>query len=274
MFQLAGTGLTPAIRSSGAVTTSLAVAIYRMLPDDTDLTVFDEAGMRGLNFAYFGGAAHYHTAHDAIDRISRNSLQDLGDATLTAARQLADADLTEPRAEAVFFSIFGTLVSYPGWLVLSLAGLALAALVGLVWVGCRRGLSLRGIGRAAVTLPAVLLGALVVGFGGWTVLARLRPDFALTFGTVYHPWPYAIGEAALLIVALAAWYRWARRTASFLDVAVSVLAWLSVLAMVSAVTVPEAAYLFTWPVLVGTATVGAALRYAAAGARRRRASIC
>ncbi|GAA3184934.1 MULTISPECIES: M20/M25/M40 family metallo-hydrolase [Streptomyces] len=46
MFQMAGTGLTPAVRASGALTTSPAAALYDTLPNDTDLTTFADAGMR------------------------------------------------------------------------------------------------------------------------------------------------------------------------------------------------------------------------------------
>ncbi|MEU9332335.1 M20/M25/M40 family metallo-hydrolase [Streptomyces sp. NPDC048290] len=260
MFQMAGTGLTPAVREAGAFTTSLADEVYGLLPHDTDLTVFDEAGMRGLNFAFMQGAAHYHTAHDDIERLDAGSVQDMGDSALGAVRQLADDDLADTGADATYFSVFGTVVSYPAWLVLPLAAVALLAVPLLLWTGRRAGLAPGGVGRAAATFPLTLLGAAVLGLAAWFVLAWVRPDFVLTAGSVHHLGRYAVGEALLLLVLLGGWYRWARRTASPLDVTVAVLGWFALFAVVCAVLLPGAAYLFTWPALAGLAAVAVLLR--------------
>ena len=50
------------------VSNSLAYEIYKLLPNDTDLTVFKEAGWPGLNFAYINGQPHYHTQLDSLDK--------------------------------------------------------------------------------------------------------------------------------------------------------------------------------------------------------------
>ncbi|MCX4791433.1 M20/M25/M40 family metallo-hydrolase [Streptomyces sp. NBC_01221] len=263
MFQMAGAGLTSAVRASGAFTTSLADEVYRLLPHDTDLTVFDEAGMRGLNFAFMGGSPHYHTDHDDIARLDPTSVQDMGDSALGAVRQLGGDDLAGSSSAATYFSLFGTVVSYPAWLVLPLAVVALLAVLLLLRFGRRAGLAPRRVGRAAATFPLTLIGAAVLGVAAWWVLAQFRPDFVLTAGSVYHLGRYAVGETLLLLVLLVTWYRWARRKASPLDVTVAVLCWFTLLAVVCAVLLPGAAYLFTWPALIGLAAVAAILRYTA-----------
>lgn len=260
MFQTAGTGLTPAVREAGAFTTSLADEVYRHLPNNTDLTVFDEAGMRGLNFAFVQGAAHYHTDHDDLERLDPGSVQDMGDSVLGAVRRLAGDDLGRGGPDATYFSLFGAVVSYPAWLVLPLAVLAAAAAALLLRAGRRAGLAARGVARAAATFPLTLLGAAALGLAVWWVLAWLRPDFVLTDGAIHHLERYAVGEVLLLAVLLAAWYRWARRTASPLEAAVAVLCWFALLAVVCAVLLPGAAYLFTWPALTGLAAVAGILR--------------
>ncbi|WP_079027028.1 M20/M25/M40 family metallo-hydrolase [Embleya scabrispora] len=264
MFQMAGTGLVPAVRASGAFTTSFSAAIYDRLPNDTDLTAFDEAGMRGLNFAFMDGSGHYHTTHDDIARLDRASVQDMGEAALAAVRQLGGADLSQTGPDATYFSLFGTVVSYPAWLVLPLAVVTLLGVPVLLWFGRRRGLSPGGAGRAAATFPLTLIGAAAGGLAGWWVLSLARPDFALGEGSVYHLGRYAWGGVLLLLVLLVAWYRWARRKASPLDVVVGVLGWFALLAVVCAVLLPQGAYLFTWPALIGTVVVGVTLRFTAA----------
>ncbi|WP_371097029.1 M20/M25/M40 family metallo-hydrolase [Streptomyces sanglieri] len=261
MFQMAGTGLTSAVKASGAVTTSFSAAIYDRLPNDTDLTVFDEAGMRGLNFAFMGGSAHYHTAHDSISRLDAASVQDMGDAALGAVRQLGGTDLSQSGPDATYFSLFGTVVSYPAWLVLPLALTALLGVPLLLWFGRSRGLSPGRAGRAALTFPLTLIGAAVIGLAGWWALSLARPDFALNEGSIYHLDRYAWGGALLPLVLLVAWYRWARRKASPLDIMVGVLGWFAMLAVVCAVLLPGGAYLFTWPALIGLAVLAVTLRF-------------
>ena len=47
------------------VSNSLMYSIYKMLPNDTDLTVFREQGkIQGFNFAFIDGHYNYHTAQD------------------------------------------------------------------------------------------------------------------------------------------------------------------------------------------------------------------
>lgn len=261
MFQMAGTGLTPAVRAADPVTTSFAAAVYQLLPNDTDLTVFDQAGMRGLNFAFMEGSAHYHTPHDDIGHVSAGSVQDMGESVLAAARDLAAADLSAPGSDSTYFSVFGTVVSYPGWLVLPLAALTLVGYVLLLVTGRRRGLRLGGVGRAAGTFAVIVPGAAVIGVGVWLLLTRLRPEFTVGLGGIYRPVPYALAEAVLLLAVLVAWYRLARRKATPEEVATGVLGWLALFAVVFAVLLPGGAYLFTWPALIGVAALATASRF-------------
>ncbi|GIF62780.1 aminopeptidase [Asanoa ishikariensis] len=274
MFQMAGTGLTPAVRAADPVTTSFAAAVYQVLPNDTDLTVFDEAGMRGLNFAYIEGSAHYHAPHDDIAHVSGGSVQDMGSSVLAATRDLAAADLSATGGDSTYFSLFGAVVSYPGWLVLPLAALTLVAYVLLLVTGRRQGLRLGGVGRAAGTFAIMVPGALLIGVGVWLLLTRLRPEFTVGLGGIYQPAPYALAEVALLLAVLVAWYRLARRKATPSEVAAGVLGWLTLFAVVFAVLLPGGAYLFTWPALIGVVALAAALRFTDAGSPVRTLAGC
>ncbi|WP_433389465.1 M20/M25/M40 family metallo-hydrolase [Micromonospora sp. KLBMP9576] len=265
MFQVTGEGLAPAVRAAGAVTTSLADAVYQVLPNDTDLTALRAGGIRGLNFAFIGGAASYHTPHDDIAHLDHRSVQSMGDAVLAAARHLAAAEIPQRAPEATYFSLFGAVVAYPQWLTLPLAALAVAGYVLLLWVGRRRGLRPGGAGRAAAGLAVVVPGAAIAGFGGWWLLTVARPDFLVALAGIHRPGRYALAEALLLLVLLVAWYRWARRRATAAEVALAVLGWFVVLGLVLALLLPGGAYLFTWPALIGVAAHLAALRFAAPG---------
>lgn len=57
------------------VANSLAYSIYKMLPNDTDLTVFrEDADIDGFNFAFIDDHFDYHTVRDNADRLDRNTL--------------------------------------------------------------------------------------------------------------------------------------------------------------------------------------------------------
>ena len=58
-------------------TSSLYGEIYKILPNDTDLTPFLKAGLTGYNFAFVGEVAHYHTAlgHDRKSRSAQPAKQ-------------------------------------------------------------------------------------------------------------------------------------------------------------------------------------------------------
>lgn len=259
MFETAGTGLGSAIHAAGAVATSLSDEVYRALPNGTDLTVFGEAGMRGLNFAFVGGADRYHTSHDDITSVDPGSVQDIGDAALAATRDLAATDLRRSGPATTYFGVFGALVSYPEGLVLPLAGLALLGFVALLWLGRRRGLSPQLVGRCAATFPLVLLAPVLIGLAGSWGLGFADPDSALTYGfTSALPW-YAAAEVALVAVGVIAWYRWVRRRAGTADVMAAVLGWLVLFGLLLAVVAPSAAYLVTWPALGGLLVAGVAL---------------
>lgn len=258
MFQMEG-GLTSAVAESDAVTTSFAGALYSLLPNDTDLTVLAADGMRGINLAYMGGVARYHTAHDDIAHVNAGSVQHMGDTALAAVRSLGAADLAEDEPATTYFSLFGTVVSYPQWLTLPLALAALAALVLVMVRGRRHGLRPSRAGLAAGSFTAVLLTAVGIGFGGWWLLTALQPAFGFGIGAVYHPAPYLLAGSLLMVAALLVWYRWARRRMSPAEATTGVLGWFVALALVSAILLPGGAYLFTWPALIGLGALAATL---------------
>ena len=57
------------------VANSLMYSIYKMLPNDTDLTIFREYGdINGLNFAFIGDHFDYHTEQDSFERLDIETL--------------------------------------------------------------------------------------------------------------------------------------------------------------------------------------------------------
>ena len=73
---------------------SLSVEAYRRMPNDTDLSMFIERRVPGMNFAFIEGKEAYHTALDDLDHISPASLQHQGEQFLAGLRAAQVADFS------------------------------------------------------------------------------------------------------------------------------------------------------------------------------------
>ncbi|KAB1129934.1 M28 family peptidase [Micromonospora sp. AMSO12t] len=235
------------------VGTSFAVEIYRALPNDTDFTAFLDNDFVGLNSAYIDGGAIYHTPLDTPAAMDRSSLQHHGDNALGLAREFGRVDLRalDSGHDATYFPVPGGLVRYPGWLVLPLALLALAAVAALGWLALRRGRTTGGrlaAGFGLALLPLVLapLAAQLL----WAAITALRPGYAELLDP-YRPTWYRLAVVALAAAVLFTWYALTRRRVGPAALAVGGLGWLAVLGVLLAVLVPGGAYLVTLPALAG-----------------------
>lgn len=113
--------------------TSLMPAVYRMMPNGTDLSIYLKEGFAGLNFAAIGNSENYHAASDSPAYSDLTSLQHYGDQVLGLTRAWSfDQDtpqLTDGQ-DRVFFPVFsGFTVHYPATagVILGVVAIALAA---------------------------------------------------------------------------------------------------------------------------------------------------
>ena len=238
---------------------SLTDAIYRLLPNDTDLSVSLDKGIAGINSAFIGGQFDYHNPTDSAANIDVGSLQHLGEFGQSMTKALAFADtLPAKGGDAAYFDLFGQVVAhYPlgfGWLLI-VAG---AALILVLAVRTRVGVWRLLFG---------LLGALVIVVGAFGLLFGLR---ALLHGDG------VIGDRAMLAelerlfvayiavalgwtLAMAVWLcRWRAVGPWGLWLGTMLLALL--LAVGLQVYVSGGAYIFEWPLIVAALTGLVALR--------------
>ncbi len=92
------------------MSSSAYVEIYRLMPNGSDLTVFMENEMPGMNFAFLRNPKHYHTPFDNLKNLDHQSLQHHGDNALGMVLQLLEADwegATDKEAgDAVYTDVF------------------------------------------------------------------------------------------------------------------------------------------------------------------------
>lgn len=182
-------------------TSSISYSVYKRLPNDTDFTVYKAVGYQGLNFAFIGGVAHYHTPLDNFDNANPASIQHHGDNALPSVVALANADLSNiPSGEAVYFDLLGRwLISWPARAGLPLSIVALLLiLLEAAWLLWQKNLTSAALVWGLAGWLVTLAGAA----GGAYLLAWfLRKAGAFPVSWVAYPLP---AEAAFWTLSLAA----------------------------------------------------------------------
>ncbi|RKN82433.1 M28 family peptidase [Ulvibacterium marinum] len=175
---------------------SLYYSIYKMLPNDTDLTVFREKGdIEGFNFAFIGDHFDYHTARDSYERLDRNTLAHQGSYLMPLLRHFGNADLTSLKSlnDYVYFNIpFFGLVSYPFDWIWPMWGISLLVFVLLLLYGFRKKM-LNGTQILKGFIPLILTLTIngVIGFYSWSVLKWMYPHYQdILQGFTYNGYTY------------------------------------------------------------------------------------
>jgi hypothetical protein len=239
------------------VANSLMYAVYKRLPNDTDMTVFKRAGAAGLNFAYADRITSYHTALDSADELDERSLQHHGSYALALARRFGGRDLGDLGSrDAVYFNALGPVfIRYSEAWVVPLTTLVSILFVAVVLWGLRKkALSIGGMfkGLLAFLLAAGVAAALVTGV--WRIARMLHTGLtSLPWQRPYDIWPYVLGFVLLTVAVFASAYAFLFRKTSAANLLAGALFWWLALLIFSTVALPLGAYVFAWPLLFALA---------------------
>ncbi|MBK5212719.1 MAG: M20/M25/M40 family metallo-hydrolase [Flavobacteriaceae bacterium] len=164
------------------VASSLMYSVYKMLPNDTDSTVFREDGdIDSFFFAFIDSHFNYHTANDTFYNLSRNSLAHQGSYLLPLIHYFANADLSKLKAETenVYFNFpLIKMVSYQFSWILPMLILASLLFLFLIFYGLyRKKLNGKTMALGFVPFLVSLIVCGVVGFFGWKLLLVLYPQY-------------------------------------------------------------------------------------------------
>ena len=177
---------------------SFFVTIYDLLPNDTDLTVFKRDGKAGINFAYLGNVAQYHTPLDDLAHANARVVQQRGDQVLALVRKFANSDLQRTsRGDAVWFDVATFfIVWWPAGLSLWLAIAGLVLTIVAAALRMRAGATTaRAITTGVLAFFAAILAAGMAGFAlNWLIALRVRAMWAA------HPLP---GISAMWLAGIA-----------------------------------------------------------------------
>jgi Peptidase family M28 len=229
------------------ITNSLCYVVYKMLPNNTDFTVFKAASYQGFNFAFIGDVAHYHTPLDSFAHSSASTMQHQGANALGAVLALANSTQLQPPAEdSVFFDVLARgVVVWPIAFVLPAALVASFLLLAEAVFLFRRGLLLgsQALHGTLGTLTNLALGgALSIGvLALLRAMGRIPPTGAPPW--IAHPPPMHIGFAALALLSAATAAAWFGRRAGFWGFWFGAGLVVALLSIASATLIPGASYL-------------------------------
>lgn len=221
------------------VANSLAYSIYKMLPNDTDLTVFREDGdIEGFNFAFIDDHFDYHTALDNYERLDRTSLAHQGNYLMPLLHYFSDADLDNLKSldDYVYFNLpFFRLVSYPFDWIWPMFALAVLAFLLLLFDGLRKKkLQLKDIFKGFIPVLLTLVINGVIGYFCWTIITWWYPGFKdMLHGFTYNGHAYIV-VYVMLSVSICFWmYHQFRKTSAPNLLVAPIFIWLIICGLAS-----------------------------------------
>ncbi|MBN1939744.1 MAG: M28 family peptidase [Candidatus Aminicenantes bacterium] len=181
---------------------SMGAMAYRSMPNNSDLSIWLDAGIQGLNFAWIGRAYDYHSSGDNLARLDLRSLQHHGSYALFLARRFGNEGIPAPiEGDAVHFSLAGDiLIRYNRPTAYAFLALILNLLILAGVIAGKRGLL-----RAADVLRGVafMLGAVILSGGlGFGLLSLVRAVHGTWLPS--GPWRYSPGYLLAVILLGAA----------------------------------------------------------------------
>ncbi|HEY0047612.1 MAG TPA: M28 family peptidase, partial [Flavobacterium sp.] len=227
---------------------SLMYSIYKMLPNDTDLTVFREQGnIPGYNFAFIDDHFNYHTAQDDVAHLDHRSLAHQGTYLMPLLQHFSNVDLANLSSDVdyVYFSTPFGFISYPfSWIYpMIIVGAILFLFLVLIGIA-KRNLSPQQIGRGFLNLILATVTCGILGFFAWKAMLIIYPQYVdILHGFTYNGHWYIF---AFCFLALAICFFFYSRPSTALDVISQAVAplfiWI-VINIILAIYLPGAAFL-------------------------------
>ncbi len=232
---------------------SLADEVYQRMPNDTDFSIFKDAGYQGMNFSYMDDWQTYHRPIDDHEHLDERTLYHHGSPILALARHLGNMNLdTFPEGDAVYFNVFRSLmILYSDkwvWIFTLFVGLLF---IGTMIVGYRhKRLTIKGL------IQGFLGSGIFVGIG-IGLIALLWKLIGLRYGDVLNTFTrysdfrniYLLGLCFLMVSLFSLIYGLYARWTSVPDLSAGALLWWLIGMVTTSVFVPGGSYFMTWPLL-------------------------
>ena len=193
------------------VANSLAYSIYKMLPNDTDLTRFRVDGdIDGFNFAFIDDHYDYHTALDNFERLDRETLEHQGSYIMPLLSYFSEADLSNLKSndDHIYFNApLVRTVTYPFawiWPMLILAFLIFGIL--LIYGLKKRRLIIKDVLNGLIPFFASLVASSgITWLIWWFFTSMMYPQYEdMLHGFTYNGHTY-IAAFVFLSIGICLW---------------------------------------------------------------------
>lgn len=237
------------------VTHSFISELYTYMPNDTDFTIFNQAGMYGLNFGLVKGLSSYHTSLDTVENMDLDSLQHTGDNMLHVVQHLGNMNLVpEKDGNKVFFNLIGNVViTYPENLALPFMIIGIITyLLSFVHGFKLKQLTIGGTSIGVFLFVSVMIIAFYMGEGIWNLIVQYFPENVWSLETnLNESNPIFISSIFVLISIMIVLYQLAAKKIQPYDLTMGAyFCWL-LLTIVTSIFYKESSYIFIWPLLAG-----------------------
>jgi hypothetical protein len=235
--------------------TSMGPALYDLLPNDTDFSIFKQKGFPGLDFAFIGGVEYYHTSLDSADMVAARTIQHQGENILSLARAISSAAPEELEgSDLVFLWLWpGSIARYPVWFARFLAAAALVW-TALMLSSVRRE---QGLGPVFSSLWRIGASSLAAVVSGILLFRAVRWISGAQDSMLGQPFNHAMYACMFVFLALGCIHLtrlWIQRVdADTRSVMAASQLILAILLAFTTVLLPGISYLFLWPLLASLA---------------------
>ncbi|HET8749481.1 MAG TPA: M20/M25/M40 family metallo-hydrolase, partial [Sphingomicrobium sp.] len=176
------------------IASSLSTDIARLIPNDTDVTVYKERGWLTLNFAMVGNETRYHSPGDDLAALDLRTLQHMGDQALALASTLS-AGTPQAQDDRIFTDVLGrAFIQMPLALGIAVFVILLVLFAAVAW---KRGARV----RAPATVVGGILAAVALSWLAVTIMGLLR---AGTYWRAHPEFAFVAIYATILLAALCA----------------------------------------------------------------------
>jgi hypothetical protein len=227
---------------------SLMYSIYKMLPNDTDLTVFrEQANINGFNFAFIGDHFDYHTSLDSFERLDRNTLIHQADYIMSMLNHFSKINLSNLDSENDYvylnFPILKMLYYPYSWIYPHLI-FSIIFFLFIIYLGLAiNKLSIQGILNGILALTISLFTCLSITIILWKTISYFNPDYAdILHGFTYNGYYYITAFIFLNIFCLFSIYYRFFKNSSGLDLTIMPIGFWLIINVLISIYLKGAAY--------------------------------
>ena len=227
---------------------SLMYSIYKMLPNDTDLTIFrEQANIDGFNFAFIGDHFDYHTSLDSFERLDRNTLIHQADYIMSMLNHFSKINLSNLDSENdnvyLNFPIL-KMLHYPYSWIYPLLIFSIIFFLFIIYLGLAiNKLSIQGILNGILALTISLFTCLSITIILWKTISYFNPDYAdILHGFTYNGYYYITAFIFLNIFCLFSIYYRFFKNSSGLDLTIMPIGFWLIINVLISIYLKGAAY--------------------------------